>query len=66
MCLFVSLCPSQQFFSYVRTGLPEQGLMCLAQEHNAVTPVEGIKENISVKLFSGSEDVVLRLLFFKL
>ena len=44
ICLFDSLHPSQQFFSYVGTGLPGltstmQGLMCLAQGHNAVTPV---------------------------
>ena len=34
--LFVSVCPSQHFFSHVKTGLPglnsttKQGLMCLA------------------------------------
>ena len=36
-CLFDSLRPSQQSFSYVGTGLPgltstKQGLMCLAQK----------------------------------
>ena len=40
---FDSLRPSQQYFSYVGTGLPGMnqtmlGLMCLAQWHDAVTP----------------------------
>ena len=45
--LIDSLHPSQQFFSYVQMGLPwltgtKQGLMCLAQGHNAVTLVNDI------------------------
>ena len=39
VCLIDSLSPCQQFFSYVGMGLPKQGLMCLAQGHNTVTPV---------------------------
>ena len=42
-CLFDSLSHSQQFFSFVVKGLgwtsTKQGLMCLAQGHNAVPPV---------------------------
>ena len=39
-----ALCPSQQFFSHVGTGLPglnrylEQRIKCFAQRHNTVTP----------------------------
>ena len=41
---FDSLHLSQQVFSFVRTGIPgmnqsKQGLMCLAQGHNTLTPV---------------------------
>ena len=42
--LFASLHTSKQFFSYVRMSLvgrtsTKQGLICLAQGHNTVTPV---------------------------
>ena len=38
---FDSFRPSQQSFSYAGTGLPGLlGLMCLAQGHNAVTPMK--------------------------
>ena len=43
---FDSLCPSQQFCSYIGTNLfglnqyLKQGFMCLAQEHNPVNPVK--------------------------
>ena len=46
VCLFDSLRPSQQFFSYFRKGLPglnkyygKQGLVCLAQGHSALMPM---------------------------
>ena len=54
--------PSQQFFSYVGTGIPglKQGLMCLAQGHNTVmlvrleptTPLSRVKHSTTEPLHS--------------
>ena len=66
---FYSLRPSLQFFSFVGTGLPglnlstKQGLMCLAQGHNAVvlvrlepaTPRSQVKHSTTEPLRSQSQ-----------
>ena len=45
--MIIALCilyyPSQQFFSHVGMGLPEQPIMSLAQGHNIVAPRGFIK-----------------------